>query len=196
MIKKRNYLLICMLVLVLIAPTATSLHTDILTPPNPPTINGPHCGKINTNYTFTINASIDSEGDLYYFILDWGDGNISGWLGPYPSDQIFTVTHQWSEPGTYSFRLKVKDPFGAESDWSELFTIYITSRIILIGFVQGAGNLCVNCTILNMSIALIIKLKPVDLKLYSSIQVLLLNDEFHGLIGSRFFAVVGYGLSL
>ncbi|HWR27798.1 MAG TPA: PKD domain-containing protein [Candidatus Thermoplasmatota archaeon] len=196
MIKKRNYLLICMLVLVLVAPTAISLHTDILTPPNPPTINGPHCGKINTNYTFTINASIDPEGDLYYFFLEWGDGNNSGWLGPYPSDQTFTVTHRWSEPGTYNFRLKVKDPFGVESDWSEPFTIYITSKIILIGFVQSAGNQCENCTILNMSIALVIKLKPIGLKLYSSIQVLLLNDEFKGLIGSHFFAVVGYGLVL
>ncbi len=72
MIKKRNYLLICMLVLVLIAPTATSLHTDILTPPNPPTINGPHCGKINTNYTFTINASIDPEGNLLLLFLGLG----------------------------------------------------------------------------------------------------------------------------
>ena len=87
-------------------------------------------------------------------------------------------------------------PYGAESNWSEPFTIYITSKIILIGFVQSAGNPTEGYAIYNMSIALIIKLRPIDLKIYSSVQVLLLNDEFHGMLGSRFFAVVAWGLVL
>ena len=201
MIKKRDYLLIIMLVIAITAPAATSLHNDIVAPILPddttqPTIDGPHCGKINTNYTFTIGPITDPDGDPSYFFLDWGDGTTSGWLGPYSSGHTSTATHSWSEPSTYSIRLKVKDAYGAESNWSEPFTIYITSKIILIGFVQSAGNQTEGYAIYNMPIALIIKLRPMDLKIYSSVQVLLLNDEFHGMLGSRFFAVVTWGLVL
>lgn len=201
MIKKRNYFLICMLAIAITAPAATSLHNDIVAPILPddttqPTIDGPHCGKVNTKYTFTIGPITDPEGDQFYFFLDWGDGTTLGWLGSYSSGQTSTATHSWSEPGTYSIRLKVKDAYGAESNWSEPFTIYITSKIVLIGFIQSVGNQTEECTILNMSIALIMNFKPINLKIYSSVQVVLLNDEFHGLLGSRFFAVVIWGLVL
>jgi hypothetical protein len=89
MIKKRDYLLICMLAIALTAPAATSLHNDIVAPIMPddttlPTIDGPHAGKVNTNYTFTIGPITDPEGDQFYFFLDWGDGTTSGWQGPIP----------------------------------------------------------------------------------------------------------------
>lgn len=165
-------------------------------PPNPPIITGPHLGKINTEYMFTLGEITNPEGDQFYCLWDWGDGNTSGWLGPYTSGQTITAIHTWSEPSTYNVRLKVKDAYGAESDWSEPFTIYITSKILLIGFVQSAMNLGEECIVLNMSIALIIKLKPIDLKMYSSVQVLILNNELQGIIGSRFIAVLVYGLVL
>jgi hypothetical protein len=205
MIKKRDYLLICMLVLAITAPAATSLNDNIVAPmmpentnqlPNPPLIDGPHCGKVNTNYTFTIGPITDPEGDQFYVLLDWGDGTTSGWLGPYPSDQTTTATHTWSEPGTYNIRLKAKDVYGAETNWSDPFIIYITSKVVLIGFVKNVVNQSQECAIFNMSIALIIKLKPMDLKMYSSVQVLLLNNESHGVMTSRFFAVVTWGLVL
>ncbi|MCX6671629.1 MAG: PKD domain-containing protein [Euryarchaeota archaeon] len=201
MIKKRDYLLICMLAIALTAPAATSLHNDVVAPIMPddttqPTIDGPHAGKVNTNYTFTIGPITDPEGDQFYFFLDWGDGTTSGWQSLYSSGQTSTATHSWSQPGTYNIRLKVKDATGAESNWSEPFTIYITSKIILIGFVQSGGNPSPEYALCNMSIALVIKLRPMDLKIYSSVQVVFLNDEFHGMMGSRFFAVVIWGLVL
>ena len=201
MILKRGYLLICMLIIVITAPAATSLHNDIVAPILPdnttqPTIDGPHCGKVNTNYTFTIEPMTDPEGDQFLYFLNWGDGTTSGWLGPYSSGQTITATHTWSEPGAYNIRLKIKDAMGAESDWSEPFIIYITSKIILIGLIQSAGNPTEGYAIYNMSIALIVKLRPIDLKMYSSVQILLLNNEFQGMLGSRFFAVVAWGLVL
>ncbi|MCJ7697440.1 MAG: hypothetical protein MUO73_03820, partial [Thermoplasmata archaeon] len=43
-------------------------------PPNPPTITGPHYGKTNTTYTFSIGAITDPDGDQLYGLWDWGDG--------------------------------------------------------------------------------------------------------------------------
>jgi hypothetical protein len=165
-------------------------------PPTPPTISGPHCGKINTDYTFTIGPITEPDGDQLYCLFDWGDGNISGWLGPIDSGQTFTATHQWSEPGIYKIRVKAKDAYGTETDWSEPFTIYITSKVLLVGLAKSVVNQSEECIILNMSIALIIKFRPMNPKIYSSVQVLILNDEVHGIIGQRFLAGLVYALVL
>jgi hypothetical protein len=92
-------------------------------PPNPPNITGPHYGKIKTIYTFSIGSNTDPNGDQFYAIWDWGDGNSSGWLGPFNS--WGNVSHAWNEPGNYIIRVKVKDVWGAGSNWSAPFFITI-----------------------------------------------------------------------
>jgi hypothetical protein len=159
-------------------------------------INGSHCGKINTEYSFSLDAITYPEIDQFYCLWDWGDGSQSDWLGPYSSGETINASHGWNKPDTYTIRAKIKDAYGLESNWSEPFTSYITSKMILIGLVQNAMNMCEECIVLNMSFALIVKLKPIDLKMYSSVQVLILNDELQGVIGSRFIAVLVYGLFL
>lgn len=52
-------------------------------PPSSSSIEGPSWGLIETNYSFCINAT-DPDGDALYCMWDWGDGNITGWLGPVP----------------------------------------------------------------------------------------------------------------
>jgi hypothetical protein len=94
-------------------------------PPNPPTITGPHYGKINMEYTFTIGPITDPDGNQLYCLWSWGDGNISDWLGPFNSEATIGVSHMWREPGNYTIKVKLKDSNGAESNWSEPFTIEI-----------------------------------------------------------------------
>jgi hypothetical protein len=86
-------------------------------PPNTPTIQGPTEGKPHTAclYRFT---SIDLDGDLVYYYIDWGDGQVSDWIGPYNSGVVTPVTHTWDEKGNYTIRAKAKDSFGAESGWA------------------------------------------------------------------------------
>lgn len=92
-------------------------------PPNIPIITGPHYGRAGVAYNFTIMTT-DPEGDDFFYLWSWGDGNFSGWMGPYASGEIATISHAWSEPGTYTIMVKLKDTSGIESDWSE-FTIII-----------------------------------------------------------------------
>ncbi|UCD13811.1 MAG: PKD domain-containing protein, partial [Thermoplasmatales archaeon] len=94
-------------------------------PPDAPNITGPHYGRPGVEYTFCINGIVDPEGDDLYCLWDWGDGNFSGWLGPYGSGGTMCASHAWSEEGEYEIRVKTKDIHNAESDWSEPHVIMI-----------------------------------------------------------------------
>ena len=88
-------------------------------PPNKPnTPSGNNSGKIKTIYTYTTSTT-DPNGDQVYYLWDWGDGNNSGWLGPYNSGVTTTTTHKWIVKGSYSIKVKAKDIHGNESDWSD-----------------------------------------------------------------------------
>ena len=93
-------------------------------PPTMGNISGPLYGRPGVNYTFCITVT-DPEADTVFCLWDWGDGTYSGWLGPYASGEEICVTHAWSDEGSFSIRVKLKDEYGAESEWSEAFKIII-----------------------------------------------------------------------
>jgi uncharacterized protein YceK len=100
---------------------STPILVTILTdrPPGTPTINGPVEGAPGNAYLYRL-TSTDPDGDMVYYYIDWGDGDISDWIGPYTSGAIATVTHEWAAEGTYTVQAKAKDSFGAESGWATL----------------------------------------------------------------------------
>lgn len=154
-------------------------------PPTTPTIQGPHYGKINVEYTFTIGPITDPEEDQIYVLWEWGDGSQSSWVGPFASGQVISATHSWSAPGAYGIRVKAKDTYGTQSIWSDVFVIYITSKGFLLGLVQDV-NTTENATHLLMKRGLLFESQPLVITKLSSVQVVLLNDEAKGYIGSRF----------
>ena len=89
------------------------------TPPNKPDIDGPTSGKPGEEQEFIFSA-IDPHEDNISYIIDWGDDSGEVTLGPFPSGDVQTVSHTWNEKGIYTIRVKGKDIFGAESDWSIL----------------------------------------------------------------------------
>ena len=76
------------------------------------------------DYTFHTSTT-DPDGDNIYYKFDWGDGTNSGWIGPYRSGRTGSATHRWSEEGDYEVRVKAKDEFDLESDWSQILTIHV-----------------------------------------------------------------------
>jgi len=88
-------------------------------PPDTPTIYGPTKGKPGNSYLFTF-TTIDPEADIVYYYIDWGDGKVSEWIGPYHSGATASATHKWVEKGTYTIQVKAKDIYGNESDWGAL----------------------------------------------------------------------------
>ena len=76
-------------------------------------------GYYGEPYDYTFIAS-DIDGDDVWYFIEWGDGDIEEWIGPYSSGQGITVSHTWDEEDTYTIRAKAKDIFDQESDWGTL----------------------------------------------------------------------------
>ncbi len=117
--------------------------------PNKPNyINGPILGKKNTEYYFNT-STIDPDGDEIYYLFDWGDKTNSGWMGPYNSGSIVLFNKTWKNVGFYKVRVKAKDVYGFESEWSDPLRIIMpkekeTSRPLFIEFLKNIFNFLKN----------------------------------------------------
>lgn len=100
-------------------------------PPNTPTIDGPARGKVGTTYTYTV-STVDINGDQVYYKIDWGDGQIDEWVGPYNSGTEAEFTHVWNEKGTYTVMVKAKDIYDIESSWGAMSIVMPTEYILSI----------------------------------------------------------------
>jgi hypothetical protein len=130
-------------------------------PAKPSAPNGPSSGKAGVNITFTTSTT-DPDVDPVYFQWNWGS-ETSGWLGPYPSGQVISVTHKWMTVGDYQITVNAKDSNGLESGWSDPATIQIVAAPqIEIGTISGGFGITVeiqnsgiaNATNVNWTISL------------------------------------------
>lgn len=107
-------------------------------PPNKPdTPSGPTRTRNRYAYEYCTRSS-DPNNDGLYYNWSWGDGNYSGWLGPYENRERCWAQYNWTEPGTYQVRVKAMDgprnetiasstmPYYDESDWSDPLTVTVT----------------------------------------------------------------------
>jgi parallel beta-helix repeat protein len=88
-------------------------------PPFPPGIAGPTAGKAGIEYQYTFVVR-DPNGDNVYLYIDWGDNHTEEWRGPFSSGEEITLSHTWSEKGTYMIKAKAKDIYDMESPWGTL----------------------------------------------------------------------------
>jgi hypothetical protein len=93
-------------------------------PPDIPEIDGPPSGQAGVEYCLTVNST-EPDGDDVFYLIDWGDGTTSGWIGPYIQDESVEVCHTYNSQGYFNIRAKAKDINGLESDWSESFSVNI-----------------------------------------------------------------------
>ena len=100
-------------------------------PPGAPKIDGVIQCKLNVNYPYTVQSS-DSENDDVYYFIDWGDGSISSWKGPYESGKKIEFNHKWFKYGVFQIKVKAKDVFGAESGWATFEVTVPRNKALLI----------------------------------------------------------------
>jgi hypothetical protein len=91
-------------------------------PNTPDRPTGPAKGKPGVTYIYRT-TTLDPEGDQVYYMWDWGDGNISDWTGPFNSGSVGSASKSYSAKGEYSIKVKAKDVWGAETDWSDPLAI-------------------------------------------------------------------------
>lgn len=87
--------------------------------PTAPFIDGPTTGKKGISYDYTF-ISVDSENDDVSYLVEWGDGTNSSWVGPSASNQTMTLSHTFTKKGIYIIKAKAKDVYSAESTWATL----------------------------------------------------------------------------
>jgi hypothetical protein len=77
-------------------------------------------------YNLSIVTTEPDDEDVYYYI-EWGDGQVDAWVGPYKSGITTELTHQWNRKGTYTIKAKAKDINDVESDWGTLKVVMPTA---------------------------------------------------------------------
>ena len=98
-------------------------------PPEAPIIKGPASGKAGVEYDYTF-VTIDPNDDDVYYYIEWGDGNVEEWIGPYNSSEEITLGHSWEENGTYIIKAKAKDTYDIESHWTELVVTMPRNKVL------------------------------------------------------------------
>ncbi|MEM0467030.1 MAG: PQQ-binding-like beta-propeller repeat protein [Candidatus Thermoplasmatota archaeon] len=111
---------------------------DTNSPPDvPQIISGPHAAGPRIPLTFTI-VTDDPDGDQVYYKIDWGDGNISDWLGPFDQNMPITINHTWYEQGDYALKLTAKDTYSdEESGWSDAYQLSIAPQLDISNIKSG-----------------------------------------------------------
>jgi len=98
---------------------SSQITSYINTPPEiPDSPSGPDVGKPGTTYLFTGDTT-DFDNDRILYSFSWGDGTYSDWVGPFDSGEPATAQKAWDESGTYEIKVKAKDTYGDETDWSD-----------------------------------------------------------------------------
>jgi len=97
--------------------------------PNRP--SGPASGKTGIEYSYSSSTTDPYDLELYYQ-FDWGDGNFSEWIGPYPSGEECSTTYSWKTNGNYNVRVKAKNGNDSESEWSNPLPITMPKNKIII----------------------------------------------------------------
>jgi hypothetical protein len=87
--------------------------------PSAPLINGSTNGKSGVEYDYTFISIDPTDDDLFYYV-EWGDGEIENWIGPYSAGEQIVINHSWGKGGSYIIRAIAKDVNDAESDWTTL----------------------------------------------------------------------------
>jgi hypothetical protein len=91
-------------------------------PPNKPILSGETLGRVGQSYVYNA-VTTDPDGDKVEYWFDWDDGQTSGWLGLYNSGDVCEKSHIWDVEGSYSLKVKARDIYGAESDWSDPLSV-------------------------------------------------------------------------
>ncbi len=90
--------------------------------PDKPSLDGPSLGNPRKEYFYLV-SSIDLNWDNIFYYIDWGDGSIEEWIGPYNSGEEIQISHTWKKQGEYIIKVKAKDFHGAESIWSDPLSV-------------------------------------------------------------------------
>jgi plastocyanin len=99
-------------------------------PPNTPTTpTGPVSLNVGQSGTYSTSA-VDPDGNQVQYRFDFdanGAHAYSAYTALVPSGQTGSMSYSWNTSGTYVVKSQARDSFGLTSDWSNGFTVVISS---------------------------------------------------------------------
>jgi hypothetical protein len=93
-------------------------------PTVPPAPIGESQGLVDVVYEFRASTT-DGDNDQLLYQWDWGDGNVSGWIGPVGSGENCLASHGWTAYDTCEIKVRVKDSWETVSGWSPPLSVMI-----------------------------------------------------------------------
>jgi len=81
-------------------------------------------GESGTYETMTT----DPDGNKIRYIYDWGYESENTYTDFINSGEQIMVSHKWTKKGNHSVRVKARDKYGLESDWSAPLNVNITNN--------------------------------------------------------------------
>jgi hypothetical protein len=143
-------------------------------------------GSVGIKYNYTTSV-IEPEEQQFYLMWDWDDGSISDWMGPYNSSTIIQSNHSWTERGYYEIKVKAKDIYDAETDWSETLIVDIIDDKInfVIGRIYNFKEGPYFCTF-NADKLIWISNPPPEIKYYHSVEPLSIRSDYNGFVTDKF----------
>ena len=111
--------------------------------PDPPLVPlGPTEGVAGTAYGFSTKTT-DYDGNDVQYGWDWdGDLIVDEWTEFYithPEPETADITHTWNEAGEYNVRVKARDIYNNEGEWSDPLTITIGYTLDIQEITGGLG---------------------------------------------------------
>lgn len=85
-------------------------------------------GKSGFEYFYQTN-SIDPNNDNIFYLFDWGDSSEEIWYGPYESGVTINISHIWDSEGEFFIKVKAKDEYDFESEWSDPLEVSMPKSI-------------------------------------------------------------------
>ena len=122
----------------------------ISTKPNKPDKpDGPTLGGVGLEYTYTTSTT-DPDGDLIKYCFDWGDNSFD-WTDWISLGKNASLDHKWEKPDEYKIKVKARDQYGLDSEWSEPLIVTIVSEAPFFDIVKIKGGFGkVSATIKNI----------------------------------------------
>jgi hypothetical protein len=92
-----------------------NIHLNYNYPPEEPKIDGYFRLFPAVSYNFKFSSN-EPDGEDIYFYIEWGDGEIEDWIGPYGSGEEITLSHKYTAKGYYFINATAKDINDFESE--------------------------------------------------------------------------------
>jgi len=105
---------------------STNYEIDSDPPVKPSTPSGPIAMSVGETASYTTVAT-DPDGNKIRYIFEWADGTDKTYTDFVNSGEEIEISHKWMRKGDHSLKVKARDKYGMESEWSDPLVVTIVN---------------------------------------------------------------------